>query len=130
MRFVFMRFVVVCLLLLAAAGLWSPFCSGDESADAWKKLPLIVNGKLAAGWGMVGWGSFAVDGEALRTEPSEKGLGLLVYTKERLGNCKLRVVYRCKDAKSNAGVFIRLDDGILKVRAGITTLDEVLRVTA
>jgi hypothetical protein len=25
-----------------------------------------------------------------------------LYTKERFGNCRIRVVYKCKDAKSNS----------------------------
>jgi hypothetical protein len=39
---------------------------------------------------------------------------LLVYKKERLGNCQIRVVFKTKDARSNAGVYVRIDDGILK----------------
>jgi hypothetical protein len=54
-----------------------------------------------------------VDDGSLRTECDERGLGLLVYTTEKLGNCQLRIVYRGKDARANAGVFIRMDDGIL-----------------
>ncbi|MEK7674840.1 MAG: family 16 glycoside hydrolase [Verrucomicrobiota bacterium] len=33
---------------------------------------------------------------------------------ERFGNCQLRVVFKCKDAMSNAGVFVRLANGILE----------------
>jgi hypothetical protein len=54
-----------------------------------------------------------VDDGALRTECAPKGLGLLVYKKERLGNCQIRIVFKAKDAKSNAGVYVRLADGIL-----------------
>src|SRR5262249_29632887 len=32
---------------------------------------------------------------------------------EKFGNCQVRVVYKAKDAKSNSGVFVRIDDGIL-----------------
>src|SRR5205823_5084968 len=28
--------------------------------------------------------------------------------------CRIRVVYKCKDPRSNGGVFVRIDDGILK----------------
>jgi hypothetical protein len=80
----------------------------------WLSIPLIQDGKVAPDWKQVGWGGFVVDGEVLKTEPDEKGLGLLVYTKEKLGNCQIRIVYRPKDAKANAGVFIRMDDGVLK----------------
>ena len=49
----------------------------------------------------------------MRTECDERGLGLAVWTKEKLGNCQIRVVFRTKDARSNAGVIMRLDDGVL-----------------
>lgn len=41
-------------------------------------------------------------------------MGLLLYRKEPLGNCQIRVVYRVKDPKSNAGVYVRIDDGVLQ----------------
>jgi hypothetical protein len=62
----------------------------------------------------VGYGGFAVDDGALRTECDPKGLGLLVYGKERLGNCQIRVVFKTRDAKSNAGVYVRTAEGILE----------------
>jgi hypothetical protein len=92
----------------------SSLAAAATAADpAWRSIPLIENGQVASHWQLVGWGEFAVEDGTLRTEPSEKGLGLLVYTKERLGDCQIRIVYRPKDARANAGVFIRLDDGIL-----------------
>ena len=84
------------------------------AAGDWRALPLVTDGKVDPAWVQVGYGRFAVEGGALRTEPDEKGLGLLLYTKEKFGDCQVRVVYRSKDAKSNAGVFVRIDDGILK----------------
>jgi hypothetical protein len=86
----------------------------DPNAEpAWRALPLVADGKLDPSWCHVGWGGFAVEDGALRTECDPKGLGLLVYTKERFGNCQIRVVFKQKDAKSNAGVFVRIADGIL-----------------
>jgi hypothetical protein len=85
------------------------------AADApWRNLPLIENGKVAADWQQAGWGKMVVEDDAIRTEPDERGLGLLVYTKEKLGNCQIRIVYRPQNLRSNAGVHIRMDDGILK----------------
>ncbi|NUO83619.1 DUF1080 domain-containing protein [candidate division KSB1 bacterium] len=55
----------------------------------------------------------AIDDNSLRTECDAKGMGLFLYKKERFGNCQIRVVYRSQDSKSNAGVFIRIDEGIL-----------------
>jgi len=84
------------------------------SAAEWRSLPLIKDGKVAPEWQQAGWGKFVVEGDAIRTEPDERGLGVLVYTKEKLGDCQIRIVYRPQDARDNAGVHIRMDDGILK----------------
>jgi len=82
--------------------------------QAWRALPLIKDGKVAPDWMHTGWGEFVVDDGALRTECDGRGLGLLVYKKEPLGNCQIRVVFKTKDEKSNAGVYVRIADGILK----------------
>jgi hypothetical protein len=74
---------------------------------------LISGGQVDSSWIHVGWGGFVVDDGALRTDPEGKGLGLLVYKKERLGNCQIRVVFKTKEAKCNSGVYVRLSDGIL-----------------
>lgn len=88
--------------------------AGEPGRDGWRALPLIADGRVAAAWEQLGYGNFVVDEGALRTECSEQGLGLLLYTKEKFGDCQLRVVYKSKDAKSNAGLYVRIDDGILK----------------
>ncbi len=85
-----------------------------QPGDPWRSLPLITAGAIDKNWAQIGWGGFVVDGDALRTECDEKGMGMLLYQKERFGNCQIRVIYKAKDPKSNAGVFVRLDDGILK----------------
>src|SRR5687767_1726785 len=103
--------MVVGSALLASAIL--PLHSAETSSAGWRTLPLITNGKIDASWAHVGRGGFVVDDGALRTECDPKGLGLLVYKPERLGNCQIRVVFKAKDAKSNAGVYVRLADGIL-----------------
>ena len=85
-----------------------------DAADEppWRNIPLIENGQVAGGWEHIGWGRFTpVDG-ALRTDCDERGMGLLVYTREKLGYCQIRVVYRPDNGRSNAGVFIRVDEGI------------------
>lgn len=88
------------------------FLSGLPAAD-WRELPLIKDGKVAPEWQQAGWGRMVVEGDAIKTDPSEKGLGLLVYTKEKFGNCQLKIIYRPQDNRDNAGVHIRMDDGIL-----------------
>ncbi len=103
--------------LVAVAGLigLSPLANGSEKpvGTAWRDLPLVEHGNIANGWRHVGWGGFVVDGDALRTECDPRGLGLLVYAKEKLGNCQVRIVFRTKEAKSNSGVYVRIGDGIL-----------------
>ena len=87
----------------------------DQPATDWRSLPLVKDGKVDPAWVQIGYGGFAVEDDgSLRTDSSEKGLGLLLYSKEKFGDCQIRVVYKSKDAKSNAGVFVRIDDGILK----------------
>jgi hypothetical protein len=88
--------------------------SGWAAEGEWRPLPLIEDGQIAPDWKVVGWGKFVVENDSIRTEPDERGLGLLVYTKEPLGNCQIRIVYRPQDARCNAGVHIRMDGGILR----------------
>jgi len=83
-----------------------------KTQPGWRSLPLITDGRIDTNWTQVGWGGFVVDDGALRTEGHAKGLGLLFYGKEKFGNCQIRVVFRSKDAKANAGVFVRIPDGI------------------
>lgn len=85
----------------------------SQNAEEWRSLPLITNGKVDPNWDHTGWGGFVVDDGALRTECDPKGLGLLVYKKEKLGNCQIRVMFKAKDLRSNAGIYVRIADGIL-----------------
>jgi len=87
---------------------------GHAAEKPWHALPLIKDGKVHPDWGHTGWGSFAVEGDTIRTECDPRGLGLLVYKKEKLGNCQVRVVFKTKDERSNSGVYVRIADGILK----------------
>ena len=59
------------------------------------------------GWEHVGPGRFVVDNGMLRTEG---GMGLLWYSREKLGNCVLRVVYKTASPRANSGVYIRIAD--------------------
>jgi hypothetical protein len=98
-----------------AIGLLMAFAAaGQSSAPAeWLALPLVVDGKLDSAWKHVGWGGFAVDQGAARTQVDARGMGLLVYTRAKFGDCQIRVVYRSEKPESNSGVFIRIDDGVL-----------------
>src|SRR5688572_9837681 len=84
----------------------------EEQSAAWRNLPLIKAGQVDPSWVQIGWGRFVVEGDSLRTQCDEKGMGLLLYSKEKLGDCQIRVVYKSEHAKSNAGIFVRIDDGI------------------
>ena len=109
------RCTPVTIILIAAMLGILPLLHGAEPTKepSWRSLPLIADGKVDPGWLHVGWGGFVVDDGALRTDCDPKGLGLLVYRKERIGNCQVRVVFKTKDTKSNAGVYVRIADGIL-----------------
>jgi hypothetical protein len=85
----------------------------SEQAAPWRSLPLITDGKVNPSWTHLGWGGFSVDDGALRTDCDPRGLGLLVYQRERFGNCQIRVVFKTREAKSNSGVYVRIADGIL-----------------
>ncbi len=102
------------VLVFAGSTLWICTLANLRAAEpAWRLLPLITDEKMDPNWVHIGWGGLVIDGGVLRTEPAAKGLGLLVYKKERFGNCQIRVVFKAKDSKSNSGIYVRLADGIL-----------------
>lgn len=101
------------LIATFTCGCQSPSDAESQAGDGWRELPLISGGKVDPNWVFLGYGRFAVDDGELRTDCDPKGLGLLVYRKERLGNCQIRVVFKTKDARSNSGVYVRIADGIL-----------------
>ena len=98
---------------VSLAALAGTFANLRGAEPEWRALPLIADGKVHPDWVHIGWGGFAVDNGALRTECDAKGLGLLVYKKERFGNCQIRVVFKGKEPKSNSGIYVRIADGIL-----------------
>jgi hypothetical protein len=102
------------LTLLLSSLLPSALFPTSSPAGDWRSLPLIKDGRVAPEWQQAGWGQMVVEGDSLKTDPSEKGLGLLVYTTEKFGDCQIRIVYKPQDNRDNAGVHIRMDDGILK----------------
>jgi hypothetical protein len=76
----------------------------QESAAAWRP---IFDGRSLDGWEHVGPGRFVLEDGVLRTEG---GMGLLWYSREKLGNCVIRVVYRKATERANSGVYIRIAD--------------------
>ncbi len=86
---------LIVTLLLAGAML---------NAGEWRQL---FNGKNLDGWKMVGPGRFVVENGVMKTEG---GMGLLYYTREKFGNCRIRVVFKTASEQGNSGVFIRLPE--------------------
>src|SRR5580765_678776 len=69
---------------------------------AWKQL---FNGKDLTGWKHVGPGGDKVEDGLIKTYG---GMGLLYWGGGKVGNCRIRVVYRMRDANDNSGVYIRI----------------------
>jgi hypothetical protein len=105
--------------VLLSATLFGILCIGhrtpaaDDAPGGWRALPLIKDTQVDPSWAHIGYGGWTVEDGAIRTDSDERGLGLLVYRPEKFGNCQIRVVFKTKDARSNSGVYIRIDDGIL-----------------
>jgi hypothetical protein len=85
--------VVAAALLLVAARVPEP---------QWREL---FNGKDLTGWKHVGPGYMTVENGLIRTHG---GMGLLYWTGEKFGNCRIKVVYKMRDFNDNSGVFIRI----------------------
>jgi hypothetical protein len=90
-----LAFLTVPLLCLAAR-------PDDARKAEWRPL---FDGKSLDGWEHVGPGKMVLEDGMLRTEG---GMGLLWYTREKFGDCVLRVVYKTTSERSNSGVFIRI----------------------
>ena len=70
--------------MTALVALLAGFATAADQ-PGWRSVPLVCNGKVDTNWVFLGWGKFAVDDGMLRTDADAKGLGLLVYKKEKLG---------------------------------------------
>lgn len=75
-----------------------------QDGTTWRPL---FNGRDMDGWEHVGPGHFIIEDGCLRTV---EGMGLLWYTREKFGDCRLKVVYKTVIPTSNSGVFIRIAD--------------------
>jgi Domain of Unknown Function (DUF1080) len=70
----------------------------------------LFDGKDMEGWTFLAnheGPGFVVENGELQTQG---GSGLLWYTREKIGNSIIRVVYRMSNEKGNSGVFIRIPD--------------------
>jgi hypothetical protein len=97
---------IVCLAVL-----FPSMACAQESRPPSKDISVrwrpLFDGRTLDGWEHVGPGKFLVENGVLRTEG---GMGLLWYSREKLGNCVLRVVYKTATPRSNSGVYIRIAD--------------------
>jgi hypothetical protein len=65
----------------------------------------LFNGKNLDGWQQVGPGAFVVQDGVMKTTG---GMGLLWYTREKIGRAMIRVVFKMGGPEADSGVFIRL----------------------
>jgi hypothetical protein len=68
----------------------------------WKPL---FNGSDLTGWKHVGPGGMTAEDGLIKTHG---GMGLLYWTGGKVGDCRIKVVYRMRDNNDNSGVFIRI----------------------
>jgi hypothetical protein len=86
------------MALVAAAIVFASLCAAGEplfngrDLHGWEFLPATARG-------------FSVRDGILRTGGDK---GLLWYTREKIGNATLRVVFRMSNGNGNSGVFIRI----------------------
>jgi Domain of Unknown Function (DUF1080) len=81
--------------------MFTSFLCAQESKRA------LFNGKNLDSWQHVGPGSFVVENGILKTVG---GMGLLWYSRERIGRAKIRTVFRLTGKESDSGVFIRIPE--------------------
>lgn len=86
------------LVVLAIFLFPSHACAGTE---------VLFNGKNLDGWQQVGPGTFVVENGILKTAG---GMGLLWYTREKIANATVHVVFKMGGPKADSGVFIRIPD--------------------
>jgi 3-keto-disaccharide hydrolase len=84
-------------LIFTACQHTKPVASGD-----WRTL---LDANHTNGWRMVGPGELKWENGELVTHG---GMGLLVYEREKLGGCQIRVLFKLTGTNDNSGVFIRM----------------------
>lgn len=87
------------------------FLVGFVAANALAAEQKLFDGKSLQGWKYVGEAGkqdgFVVENKMIHTVP---GKGILVYTREKLGNGTIHVEYMMSTDTGNSGVFIRIPD--------------------
>lgn len=115
-----MRITLRTLLFISLLFPVRPTDADDKPAadeTPWRVLPLVRDGRIDPAWTHLWGGNFKVlDDGAVRTECNDEGMGVLLYQKEKFGDCQIRIVFRPQKEKSNSGVYVRVDDGVLQRR--------------
>lgn len=96
---IYMLRITGMLCLAALLPLWS-----QAQQDGRRHL---FNGKNLDGWAWVDNEGFRVEDGLLRTQGNK---GMLWYTREKIGNAVLRVVYSMSAPNGNSGIFIRIPE--------------------
>jgi hypothetical protein len=91
----------------AIAALVGAAAAGQEPAGSAKGWRPLFDGNSLDGWEHIGPGEMVRENGMIRTEG---GMGLLWYTREKFGDCVIRVVYKTGDRRANSGVFVRIAD--------------------
>ncbi|HEV2176062.1 MAG TPA: DUF1080 domain-containing protein [Terriglobia bacterium] len=98
------RLMLVCAVVAFGALAGGAQSTPPKEPAGWTQL---FNGHSLDGWEHVGPGSFSIVDGLLKTHG---GMGLLWYTREKIGSAVLRVVFQTVRDNSNSGVFIRIPD--------------------
>jgi hypothetical protein len=89
--------MATCLFIVAIA----------NSIAAQQSSRALFNGKNLDGWKQVGPGSFVVKDGLMETEG---GMGMLWYTREKIGHSTVHVVFKLTGKEADSGVFIRIPE--------------------
>jgi len=79
--------------------------TGCQTQPAIKQWRTVLDATHTNGWTMVGPGQLKWEKGELVTHG---GMGLLVYEREKFGDCQIRVVFKLTATNDNSGVFIRM----------------------
>lgn len=103
------RFHILCAAILLASSAWQTALAKDKpkTKEKEKGRQVLFDGKHTNGWEMVGPGELKLENGELVTYG---GMGMLWYSKEKLGDCKIRVLFKLSAADDNSGVFVRIAD--------------------
>jgi len=93
--------------LLCALALTATSCKMTVDATARGGWRPLFNGQNTDGWQMAGPGEFKLEYGELVTYG---GMGLFCYTREKFGDCRIRVVFQPTSSRDNSGVFIRIPE--------------------